>query len=86
MPVVQAEDVMKVDANRVYVIPPAKHLTLAGGYSRLSPPEPERGKRVAVELFFRSLADTHGPHAAILSRAWIRTVLSASGASRSAAG
>jgi two-component system CheB/CheR fusion protein len=26
--------------------------------------KPEREKRVAIDLFFRSLADTHGPHAA----------------------
>ena len=28
--------------------------------------QPERGRRVAVDLFFRTLADTHGPHAAAI--------------------
>ena len=66
MQVVQAEDGMKVEANVVYVIPPGKHLTSLDGHLQLTDLEPERGKRVAVDLFFRSLADTHGPHAAAI--------------------
>ncbi len=27
---------------------------------------PERGKRLSVDVFFRTLADTHGPHAAAI--------------------
>ena len=63
MPVVQVEDDVKVETNHVYVIPPGKHLTATNGHLRLTPLEPAHGKRVAVDLFFRSLADTHGPHA-----------------------
>jgi two-component system, chemotaxis family, CheB/CheR fusion protein len=63
MPVVQVSDTVKVEANRVYVIPPAKHLSLADGQLRLSELLPERGRRVAVDLFFRTLADTHGAQA-----------------------
>ncbi len=63
MPVAQAENGEKLEANHVYVIPPGKHLTVVDGHLKLTPLEPERGKRVAVDLFFRSLADTHGPHA-----------------------
>lgn len=66
MGVVAAADGMKVEPNRVYVIPPGKHLTSVDGHLRLTELEPERGKRVAVDLFFRSLADTHGPHAAAI--------------------
>ena len=57
----------QVEANHVYVIPPGK--TLAVGER---PPDAapicrrERGRRVAVDLFFRTLADTHGPHAAAI--------------------
>jgi two-component system CheB/CheR fusion protein len=65
MPVVHAKSRQKLEAGHVYVIPPAKaikaangHLTLVDGL--LSP----RGRHVAVDLFFRTLADTHGPHAA----------------------
>lgn len=66
MSVKAARDGDKVEANCVYVIPPAKHLTSVDGHLRLTPLEPERGKRIAVDLFFRSLADTHGPHAAAI--------------------
>jgi two-component system CheB/CheR fusion protein len=64
MPVVQAVDGQKVDENHVYVIPPGKYLTTIDGHLRLTDLKNETGKRVAVDLFFRSLADSHGPHAA----------------------
>ena len=64
MKVLTAVDRVKVEANCVYVIPRGKHLTAVNGHLRLNDFESERGRRVAVDLFFRSLADTHGPHAA----------------------
>jgi two-component system CheB/CheR fusion protein len=64
MPVVQAQDGQKVEPDHVYVIPPGKYLTTVDGHLQLVELKSERGKRVAVDLFFRSLADTHGPHAA----------------------
>ena len=64
MPVVQAEDGVNVAANHVYVIPPGKHLSSVDGHLKLSPLEPAHGKRMAVDVFFRTLADTHGAHAA----------------------
>ncbi len=64
MPVVAAEDGMPVEPDRVYVIPPGKHLSSVDGHLGLADLQPEKGSRVAVDLFFRSLADTHGPHAA----------------------
>jgi two-component system CheB/CheR fusion protein len=64
MPVVQAEDGQKVSGDHVYVIPPGKYLTTVDGHLRLIDLKSDKGKRVAVDLFFRSLADTHGPHAA----------------------
>jgi two-component system CheB/CheR fusion protein len=66
MPVVHAEDGQKVAPNHVYVIPPGKYLATVDGHLRLNDLESDRGKRVAVDLFFRSLADTHGPHAAAI--------------------
>ncbi|HEV7405003.1 MAG TPA: chemotaxis protein CheB, partial [Chthoniobacteraceae bacterium] len=66
MPVVQAQGNEKAEANCVYVIPPGKHLSAVDGHLRLSDLEPKHGKRVAVDLFFRTLADTHGPHAAAI--------------------
>ncbi|MDB5340194.1 MAG: signal transduction histidine kinase with CheB and CheR [Planctomycetaceae bacterium] len=64
MKVVQAQDGQKVHPNHVYVIPPGKYLVAVDSHLKLVDIEIERGKRVAVDLFFRSLADTHGPHAA----------------------
>jgi two-component system, chemotaxis family, CheB/CheR fusion protein len=64
MTVLQAEDGQKVEPNHVYVIPPGKYLAAVDGHLQLSELESDRGKRVAVDLFFRSLADTHGSRAA----------------------
>jgi two-component system CheB/CheR fusion protein len=66
MRVLQAEDGAKAEANTIYVIPPAKHLIAANGHFRLTDLDREHGRRMAVDLFFRSLADTHGPHAAAI--------------------
>ncbi len=63
MPVSAAQDGEKMHADHVYVIPRGKHLTVINGHLKLNALEFERGRRVAVDLFFRSLADTHGPHA-----------------------
>ena len=64
MEVRQVQGRLKVEPNCVYVIPPAKHLSLADGYLDLTNISQRSGKHVAVDLFFRTLADTHGPHAA----------------------
>jgi len=63
MRVVQPCDGEKVLANTVYVIPAGKILSLTDGHLKVTRMEEERGKRVAVDIFFRTLADTHGPHA-----------------------
>ena len=63
MPVRSAEDEETLTPNTVFVIPPGKHLTVSDGHLRLTELQPERGRRVAVDLLFRSLADSHGPHA-----------------------
>ncbi len=87
MKVVQATDGVKVHANHVYVIPPGKDLATVNGHLRLHPLEVERGKRVVVDLFFRSLADTHGrTRRRSFSRARMAMARSASSGSRSAAG
>jgi two-component system CheB/CheR fusion protein len=64
MPVVDATDGVKVEPNCVYVIPAGKHLVSADGRLRLKDLHHPRGRRVAVDLFFRTLADSHGPRAA----------------------
>jgi two-component system CheB/CheR fusion protein len=63
MKVVPANDGERVLANHVYVIPPGKHLTMIDSSLRLTPLQREPGRRMTVDLFFRSLADMYGPHA-----------------------
>ncbi len=63
----QVRDRTRVEANHVYVIPPAKHLSMADGHLALSDvARPRPGKHVAVDLFFRTMADTNGAHCAAI--------------------
>lgn len=62
IPVQQAVEAQEVRANHAYVIPPGKHLSMTDGHLRLTDLPRERGRRLTVDLFFRSLADTHGPY------------------------
>ncbi|MDF2465438.1 MAG: sensory box protein [Ramlibacter sp.] len=65
MPVLQLSGRVPVEAGKVYVIPPRKAIKALDGYLELADePLTPRGRHVAIDLFFRTLADTHGPHAA----------------------
>jgi len=64
MEVVQVQDTLRIAPNHVYVIPPRKSLRMVDGHVQLGEPQSDRGRHVAVDLFFRTLADTHGPHSA----------------------
>jgi len=66
MPVQQVTDTVRVEANHVYVIPPGKTLSSANGHLTCGDLTGDAGRRVAVDLFFRTLADTHGPNAAAI--------------------
>jgi PAS domain S-box-containing protein len=57
MRVVQARDGMRVEANRVYVIPPNRDLRIRERTLRLSAPAAPRSLRMAVDYFLRSLAE-----------------------------
>src|SRR5262249_16907830 len=57
MPVVEADEGTKVEANRVYIIPPNKYMTIAGGVLHLTGPVERRGVATPIDLFLRSLAD-----------------------------
>ena len=63
MPVLQVADSAAVEANHIYVIPPGKVIQSVNGRLHCVDLQPETGRRVAVDLFFRTLADTHGPRA-----------------------
>jgi two-component system CheB/CheR fusion protein len=71
MRVVQVSEAVKVEPNFVYVIPPGKNLLMADGQLVLNDLRHENGKRSAVDIFFRTLAETHGPRsvAIVLSSA-----------------
>jgi two-component system CheB/CheR fusion protein len=64
MPVIQVQGKTRIEPNSIYVIPPRKALRTMDGYLDLSElPQDPKHRHVAVDLFFRTLADTHGPHA-----------------------
>ncbi|MBP1685677.1 MAG: sensor protein, partial [Deltaproteobacteria bacterium] len=63
MRVVQVEDGMPVEANRVYVIPPNAYLSIHQRTLRLSAPTAPRSLRMAVDFFLRSLAADQQEHA-----------------------
>src|SRR5262245_20001089 len=72
MPVAQVNEAVRVEPNRVYVIPPTKHLEMRDGFITLSELGTSRDGQAAVDLFFRTLADAHRDRA-------ICVVLSGSG-------
>jgi two-component system CheB/CheR fusion protein len=57
MPVVQIEDGMRVEPNRVHIIVPAKTLLIHDGLLRLVEPEEPRGQRHPIDKFFSALAE-----------------------------
>ena len=63
MPVVQVVERVEVAPNHVYVIPPNKHLAVADGHIHLAEPQQPAGRRLAIDLFFRTLAAHYGPRA-----------------------
>jgi two-component system CheB/CheR fusion protein len=60
MPVHQVTAAVTVEPNTVYVIPPAKHLELTDGIIKPKDPIREKGVRVPIDRFFRTLADAYG--------------------------
>lgn len=66
LPVVQVQGTMAIAANHVYVIPPGRSLRALGGHLHLGELRSDRGRHVAVDMFFRTLADTHGSRSAAI--------------------
>jgi two-component system CheB/CheR fusion protein len=56
MKVVQVRDRLKVEPNRVYVIPPNKDMSILKGVLHLLAPAAPRGLRLPIDFFLRSLA------------------------------
>src|SRR5437773_824936 len=59
MPVVEVTQGMGVQGNHVYVIPPNADMSISDSVLHLSPLSPNRGLRMPIDSFFRSLADTY---------------------------
>ena len=57
MPVEVVNKTKKVEPNRVYVIPPNRQLEMVEGIVRSTALVGERGERVAIDVFFRTLAE-----------------------------
>jgi two-component system CheB/CheR fusion protein len=68
MPVVQVDDSRQepLQRNHVYVIAPDRKLEITESAIGASPFDQPRGQRTVIDLFFRSLASTHGDGFAVL--------------------
>ncbi len=63
IPVVQAEDGMRVEPDHIYVIPPNCDMTIDHWVLRLRDREPHRSANTTIDTFLRSLAVAHGSDA-----------------------
>ena len=63
MQVVQVNEEVEVQPNHVYVIPPSKQLSFANGTLQVLEPQQALGRRVTIDLFFRTLAHSYGQRA-----------------------
>src|SRR6185312_378601 len=63
IPVMQATDGLRVEADHAYVIPPGVQMTLTDGHLRLAPRDRTAGPARSIDVFFRSVADVHGSDA-----------------------
>jgi diguanylate cyclase (GGDEF)-like protein/PAS domain S-box-containing protein len=57
MPVVQIEDNMLLESNKVFMIPPDKYLFIKNGRLQLIEPIVRHGMRMPIDFFFRSMAE-----------------------------
>ncbi|HEX6396160.1 MAG TPA: chemotaxis protein CheB [Steroidobacteraceae bacterium] len=67
MPVVEVSDgAQQLNRNSVYVIPPDRKLELLDGSIRAVPFVDEMGRRSAIDVFFRSVAENYGDGFAVI--------------------
>ncbi len=59
MPVMQVTQPVPVEADHVYVIPPGVDLTMNDGHLQATPSERIKGQHLAVDVFFRTMAEVH---------------------------
>ncbi len=63
MQVLEVQDQMTVEPDKVYVIPPNRDMAIFHGMLQLSVPEQPRGLRMPIDAFLRSLAEDQGEQA-----------------------
>ena len=66
LPVVQIRDDTDLEANRIYVIPPNRHLELRQGKLLLLPRPEDASQYKPVDAFFRSLAEEQSPAVGVI--------------------
>lgn len=63
MPVVQVSNGIRVEANRIHIIPPNCDLTISGGVLHISDRDESRVGATTIDIFLRSLASDQGGNA-----------------------
>lgn len=59
MPVIQVADPVHIQPDHVYLIPPNRHMKMVDSYLGLMRLDRPRGTHVAIDIFFRTLAEVH---------------------------
>lgn len=57
MPVIEAKDQVRIEANCVYIIPPNRDMKIFHGMLQVSTPTEPRAQRLPIDMFLRSLAE-----------------------------
>jgi two-component system CheB/CheR fusion protein len=68
IPVTQVTEQVEIAPNHIYVVPPNQHLVLEEGTIVPSLNLHVEERRAPVDIFFRTLADSHGPRAVSVVR------------------
>ena len=76
VPVLQVLENTKIEPDHIYVVPPNQHLIITDGFIAPTLNMHIEDRRAPVDIFFRNLADVHGPRA-------VCVVLSGTGANGS---
>ncbi|MFP3566526.1 CheR family methyltransferase [Paraburkholderia sp. SIMBA_030] len=63
MPVSEVREPTRIEKNHIYLISPSNDLSMSDGYLRVTHAERDAGRPVAIDRFFRSLAEVHGSRA-----------------------
>ena len=59
MPVLQVTSKVQIEPGHVYVIAPNQHMSMVDGLLLVDPLDRPRGKHIAIDMFFRTLAEVH---------------------------